>query len=98
DQDPGMPDQRARQGHALLLARGELARIERLRAAEAHLVQQRRHPLADLLLLPDAGDAASQRDVLVDAPVVEEPEFLPQHSDRAPQAGLRVHAPAAGTL
>jgi hypothetical protein len=72
-----MPRHRARQRHALLLAGREVVGIELLLAANPHLVEKGCDPVLDLGAVPDAGDLAGDRDVLVDVPIREKAELLP---------------------
>src|SRR6185436_1628278 len=89
DQDPRVARHRARERHALLLAGGEVAWIELLLAANSHLVEERRDPVANLCAVPDTRDLAGDGDVLVDVPIREEPELLPQHSNGPAHAAHR---------
>jgi len=85
-QQPRLDHQRAREGHALLLAAGELARVALAQARELH---HREHGIDPALHLR-GGDLAhlqAEAEVLADVHVREERVVLEHHADVPPLGG-----------
>ena len=86
----GVVDQRARDGHPLLLAAGELAGIGPALGREAHLGEDARHPRGNRIVAR-AGDLEGERDVFRGGPVLEQAEVLEDDAEPAPELGNLVH-------
>jgi hypothetical protein len=85
-EDGGIVDQRAGDGHPLLLAAGELARMGPALGRETHLRQHPRHAGVDGVS-SRAGHFQREGDVLPGRTVVQQPEILEHDSESAAELG-----------
>ena len=93
-EDRGVVHQRPGDGHPLLLAAGELARIGPALGGEPHLRQHAHDPRGDGVA-PRAGDLEREGDVLRRGPVLEQPEVLEHDAEPPPEPRNLVGAKGA---
>ena len=86
DDDAGVVDQCAGDGHTLLLAAGQLVRQPPALVLQPHQLQHVGHALFDLLFRR-ADDAHRERDVVIDGLVLDQAEILKDDAERPAQIG-----------
>ena len=84
-------DQRARNGHALLLTAGKGSDLPVLKALEGHDLQHLRHALVDLLFA-QLGNAQAEGDVVIDIEVREQSVALEHRVDLSLVGGNLIDA------